>query len=40
VTITAIDPVRARVTLETGAVVAGKTVVEGEATVIVPRRPA
>ena len=36
----AIDAARGRVTLETRCVVAGKTVVDGEAVVIVPRRPA
>ena len=35
----AIDGERARVRLATTCAVAGKTVVEGEATVIVPRRP-
>ncbi|HLY80375.1 MAG TPA: MaoC family dehydratase [Caulobacteraceae bacterium] len=39
VKITAIDPARGRVTFATACVVAGKTVVEGEAVVIVPRRP-
>lgn len=39
-TITDIDLVRARVTLETKCVVAGKTVIDGEATVIAQRRPA
>jgi 3-hydroxybutyryl-CoA dehydratase len=39
-TITDIDLVRARVTLETKCVVAGKTVIDGEATVIAHRRPA
>jgi 3-hydroxybutyryl-CoA dehydratase len=40
VTVTAIDPARGRVTFATQCVVAGKTVVEGEAVVIVPRRAA
>jgi 3-hydroxybutyryl-CoA dehydratase len=40
VKVTAIDPARARVTFATSCVVAGKTVVDGEAVVIVPRRPA
>ena len=40
VKVTAIDPARARVTFATACVVAGKTVVEGEAVVIVPRRAA
>lgn len=35
-----IDAARGRVTLETRCVVAGKTVIQGEAVVIVPRRPA
>ena len=39
-TITDIDLVRARATLETKCVVAGKTVIDGEATVIAQRRPA
>lgn len=38
--ITAIDPDRGRVTLKTTCLVAGKTVVEGEAEVIAPRRGA
>ncbi|HWF77055.1 MAG TPA: MaoC family dehydratase [Caulobacteraceae bacterium] len=38
--VAAIDAARGRVTLETRCVVAGKTVVEGEAVVIVPKRPA
>jgi 3-hydroxybutyryl-CoA dehydratase len=38
--VTAIDGVRARVTFATQCVVAGKTVVEGEAVVVVPRRAA
>ena len=38
--VAAIDAARGRVTLETRCVVAGKTVVEGEAVAIVPRRPA
>jgi 3-hydroxybutyryl-CoA dehydratase len=37
--VAAIDTARGRVTFETRCVVAGKTVVEGEAVVIVPRRP-
>jgi 3-hydroxybutyryl-CoA dehydratase len=40
VKVTAIDPARGRVTFATGCVVAGKTVTEGEAVVIVPRRAA
>jgi len=40
VKVTAIDAARGRVTFATNCVVAGKTVVEGEAVVIVPRRPA
>jgi 3-hydroxybutyryl-CoA dehydratase len=40
VKVTAIDPARGRVTFATGCVVAGKTVTEGEAVVIVPRRTA
>jgi 3-hydroxybutyryl-CoA dehydratase len=40
VKVTAIDEARGRVTFETGCTVAGKTVVEGEAVVVVPRRPA
>jgi len=40
VKVTAIDPARGRVTFATQCVVAGKTVVEGEAVVVVPRRPA
>ncbi len=40
VKVTAIDARRGRVTLATTASVAGKTVVEGEAVVIVPRRAA
>jgi 3-hydroxybutyryl-CoA dehydratase len=38
VKVTAIDPARGRVTFATQCVVAGKTVAEGEAVVIVPRR--
>jgi 3-hydroxybutyryl-CoA dehydratase len=38
--VAAIDAARGRVTFETRCVVGGKTVVEGEAVVIVPRRPA
>ena len=40
VKVTAIDPARGRVTFATGCVVGGKTVVEGEAVVVVPRRAA
>ena len=40
VEVTAIDAARGRVTFATTGVVAGKTVVEGEAVVVVPRRPA
>ena len=40
VKVTAIDAARGRVTFATGCVVAGKTVVEGEAVVVVPRRAA
>jgi 3-hydroxybutyryl-CoA dehydratase len=39
VKIAAIDPARGRVTFATACVVAGKTVVEGEAVVVVPKRP-
>ncbi len=39
-TVSAIDPLRARVTLKTVSEVGGKAVVEGEAVVAVPRRPA
>jgi 3-hydroxybutyryl-CoA dehydratase len=38
VKVTAIDPARGRVSFATQCVVAGKTVVEGEAVVVVPRR--
>jgi 3-hydroxybutyryl-CoA dehydratase len=38
--VAAIDAARGRVTFETRCVVGGKTVVEGEAVVVVPRRPA
>ena len=38
--VAAIDAARGRVTFATRCVVAGKTVVEGEAVVVVPRRPA
>ena len=38
--VAAIDAARGWVTLETRCVVGGKTVVEGEAVVVVPRRPA
>jgi 3-hydroxybutyryl-CoA dehydratase len=38
--VAAIDAARGRVTLETRCMVAGKTVLEGEAVVVVPRRPA
>lgn len=37
--VTAIDPDRARVTIATSCSVGGKLVVEGEAVVMVPRRP-
>jgi 3-hydroxybutyryl-CoA dehydratase len=40
VKVAAIDAARARVTFETACTVAGKTVVDGEAVVVVPRRPA
>ena len=40
VKVTAIDAARGRVTFATNCVVAGKTVVEGEAVVVVPRRRA
>jgi 3-hydroxybutyryl-CoA dehydratase len=40
VTVTALDPAKARATLATVGAVAGKTVVEGEAVLMVPRRPA
>lgn len=40
VEITAIDAARARVTLSTICRVAGKVVVEGEAVIVAPRRPA
>jgi 3-hydroxybutyryl-CoA dehydratase len=40
VKVAAIDAVRGRVTFATQCAVAGKTVVEGEAVVIVPKRPA
>ncbi len=40
VTVSAIDPARARVTLATVCEVAGKAVLEGEAVVMVPRRDA
>jgi 3-hydroxybutyryl-CoA dehydratase len=40
VTVTAIDAAKARVTLATVCQVAGKTVVDGEAVVLVPRRAA
>ena len=39
-TVTAIDEAKARATLKTECIVGGKTVVDGEATVMVPRRPA
>ena len=39
VKVAAIDAARGRVTFATQCVVAGKTVVEGEAVVVVPRRP-
>jgi 3-hydroxybutyryl-CoA dehydratase len=38
VEVTAVDAARARVTLRTACLVAGKTVIEGEAEVLVPRR--
>ena len=38
--VTAIDAAKGRVTFDTEARVAGKVVVEGEAVVVVPRRPA
>ena len=38
-TITTIDAERARVTLATQCLVGGKTVIDGEAAVMVPRRP-
>jgi 3-hydroxybutyryl-CoA dehydratase len=37
--VTAVDAERARITLATTCRVAGKVVVEGEATIMVPRRP-
>ena len=40
VKVAGIDAARGRVTFETACVVAGKTVVDGEAVVMVPRRPA
>ncbi|WP_165190254.1 MaoC family dehydratase [Caulobacter soli] len=40
VTVTAIDEARARVTLATACLVGGKTVVDGEAVVMVPRKAA
>ena len=40
VTIKAIDPERARVTVDTVCTVAGKPVIEGEAVLMVPRRAA
>jgi 3-hydroxybutyryl-CoA dehydratase len=40
VKVTAIDAARGRVTFATACVVRGKTVVDGEAVVVVPRRPA
>jgi len=40
VAVSAIDAARGRVTFATQCVVAGKTVIEGEAVVVVPRRPA
>ena len=39
-TVTALDPEKARVTFETVCTVAGKTVVDGEAVVMAPRRTA
>ncbi len=38
-TITALDPEKARVTLSTVCTVAGKTVLDGEALIMAPRRP-
>ena len=40
VTVTAIDDAKARVTLATACLVRGKTVVDGEAVVMVPRKAA
>ena len=40
VEITALDPAKKRATLKTTCTVAGKPVIEGEATVMVPSRPA
>ncbi len=40
VKVAGIDAARGRVTFETACVVAGKTVVDGEAVVMVPKRPA
>jgi len=40
VTITALDAEKARATLSTVCTVAGKAVLDGEATIMVPRRPA
>lgn len=37
--VTALDPLRRRATLRTTCTVAGKPVIEGEATVLVPARP-
>ena len=38
-TVTAIDAEKARATLKTQCLVSGKAVVDGEAVVMVPRRP-
>jgi 3-hydroxybutyryl-CoA dehydratase len=40
VRVTAVDAARGRVTFATACAVAGKTVVEGDAVVVVPKRPA
>jgi 3-hydroxybutyryl-CoA dehydratase len=40
VTISALDETRGRATLTTAGTVGGKTVVDGEAVIMVPRRPA
>lgn len=39
-TITALDPEKARAVLSTACTVGGKVVLDGEATIMVPRRPA
>jgi 3-hydroxybutyryl-CoA dehydratase len=39
VTVTAVDEVRGRITVDTVCTVDGKPVIEGEATLMVPRRP-